>query len=222
MYAVVRTGGKQYRVEAGSMLVVEKLGGEPGSQVTFDRVLLVGDGDAVTVGNPTVAGATVSGTVLGESLGAKIVVFKFKQKVKYRRRTGHRQRMTRVRIDAITADGKTVRAESAPAPRAVETSESPAEPAAKPKARGRTRAAAAADKATTPATKAKRRAAAKATEAKPADAKSTGAKPARRSRAKAVDTAAESAEATPSAGEEKPKPRTRRAAKPKTDSAKEE
>ena len=91
MYAVLMTGGKQYRVEAGSTLVVEKVGGEPGSSITFDRILLVGDGEDVTVGSPTVAGASVSATVLGEALGPKIVVFKFKQKVKYRRRTGHRE-----------------------------------------------------------------------------------------------------------------------------------
>jgi len=127
MYAVLMTGGKQYRVEAGSTLVVEKVGGEPGSSVTFDRILLVGDGDAVTVGNPTIAGASVSATVLGEALGPKIVVFKFKQKVKYRRRTGHRQHMTRLHIDSISADGKTVKAEApepkpkAPAPEATQT-----------------------------------------------------------------------------------------------------
>ena len=106
MYAVMTTGGKQYRVEAGSELLVERLAAEAGSSVTFDRVLLVGDGDSVTVGTPTVAGASVSGTVVGEALGPKLVIFKFKQKVKYRRRTGHRQHLTRVRIDEISASGK--------------------------------------------------------------------------------------------------------------------
>ena len=106
MYAVVTSGGKQYRVEAGSELVVERVAGDAGSTITFDRVLLVGDGDAVTVGTPTVAGATVSGTVLGEARGPKLIVFKYKQKVKYRRKTGHRQHLTRVRIDEINADGK--------------------------------------------------------------------------------------------------------------------
>ena len=104
MYAVLSSGGKQYRVEAGTTLMLERLDGEPGvagAQVTFDRVLLIGDGDDVTIGTPTVAGASVSATVLGEALGPKLVIFKFKQKVKYRRRTGHRQHMTRLRIDAI-------------------------------------------------------------------------------------------------------------------------
>jgi large subunit ribosomal protein L21 len=112
MYAVVKTGGKQYRVAAGATLVVEKLDGEPGSAVTFDRVLLVGDGEQVTVGTPTVAGASVNATVLSAHLGEKIIVFKFKPKVKYRRRTGHRQRLTLVRIDSISADGKVVKAEA--------------------------------------------------------------------------------------------------------------
>ena len=114
MYAVVITGGKQYRVEAGTELTIERLAADAGSSVTFDRVLFVGDGDTVTVGTPTVDGATVSGTVLGETLGPKLRIFKFKQKVKYRRTTGHRQHFTRVRIDEITASGKTVKAESRP------------------------------------------------------------------------------------------------------------
>jgi large subunit ribosomal protein L21 len=101
MYAVVVTGGKQYRVEAGTTLEVERLAGEPGASVTFDRVLMIADGDAVTIGTPVVTGASVVGTVLGNALGPKLVIFKFKQKVKYRRRTGHRQSLTRVRIDAI-------------------------------------------------------------------------------------------------------------------------
>ncbi len=106
MYAVVSTGGKQYRVEAGTELVVERVAGDAGSTITFDRVLLVGDGEAVTVGTPVVEGATVSGTVLGEALGPKLIVFKFKQKATYRRKNGHRQHLTRVRIDEISAGGK--------------------------------------------------------------------------------------------------------------------
>ncbi|MDP9269487.1 MAG: 50S ribosomal protein L21 [Chloroflexota bacterium] len=225
MYAVVRTGGKQYRVEAGSMLVVEKLGGEPGSQVTFDRVLLVGDGDSVTVGTPTVAGASVSGTVLGESLGAKIVVFKFKQKVKYRRRTGHRQQLTRVRIDAITAAGKTVRVEALPKPKAekpqpkratAEAKAEPLKPAAKPKARSRTAAAAKAPAADT-STAAETPVAAETAE-EPAAAKAP-----RRSRSRTAPSGTAKADAADAeAGEDKPKPRTRRAAKPRTKPAKEE
>ena len=106
MYAVVSTGGKQYRVEAGTELVVERVPGDAGSTITFDRILLVGDGEAVTVGTPVVEGATVSGTVLGEALGPKLIVFKFKQKATYRRKNGHRQHLTRVRIDEIAPPGK--------------------------------------------------------------------------------------------------------------------
>ena len=111
MYAVLTTGGKQYRVEPGSELEVERLSGDAGSSVTFDRVLLVGDGEALTIGTPIVEGATVSGTVLGEALGPKLIVFKFKQKATYRRKNGHRQHLTRIRIDEINASGKSARAD---------------------------------------------------------------------------------------------------------------
>jgi large subunit ribosomal protein L21 len=181
MYAVVTTGGKQYRVEAGNELTIERLAADAGTSVTFDRVLLVGDGETVTVGTPVVDGATVSATVLGESLGPKLVIFKFKQKVKYRRTTGHRQHLTRVRIDEISAAGKTSKAEQpskAAAPK-VEAEADKAETAEAPKPR-RTRAAATAKTATaktatakTPATK---RTAAKRAAAKPeaSDTEATG------------------------------------------------
>jgi large subunit ribosomal protein L21 len=126
MYAVVSTGGKQYRVEPGTLLSVERLTVEPGASVTFDRVLLVGDGDEVMIGTPIVDGASVSGTVLGEERGPKIVIFKFKQKVKYRRRTGHRQNLTRVRIDRIEAAGRSASVEE----RAAAPAEQPAVEAA--------------------------------------------------------------------------------------------
>jgi large subunit ribosomal protein L21 len=134
MYAVVSSGGKQYRVEAGSTLILERLDGEPGASYTFDRVLLIGDGDEVTVGTPVVAGASVSATVLGEELGPKLVIFKFKQKVKYRRRTGHRQHLTRVRIDAIHP---TAARKAAPAEKAVKAEKTVEKPMAKAKAAAR-------------------------------------------------------------------------------------
>jgi large subunit ribosomal protein L21 len=123
MYAVVSTGGKQYRVEAGNELIVERVSGDAGSTITFDRVLLVGDGEAVTVGTPTVDGATVSGTVLGEALGPKLIVFKFKQKATYRRKNGHRQHLTRIRIDEINAGGKKAKAVAADQPAKAEKAE---------------------------------------------------------------------------------------------------
>ena len=113
MYAVIRTGGKQYRVEPGRTLVVDRLDAEAGASVTFDRVLLIADDDGVTVGTPTVAGASVRGTVLAHGRGPKVIVFRFRPKAHYRRRTGHRSALTQVRIDEIaTASG---RKSSAPA-----------------------------------------------------------------------------------------------------------
>jgi len=225
MYAVLMTGGKQYRVEAGSTLVVEKVGGEPGSSVTFDRILLVGDGDAVTVGSPTVAGASVSATVLGEALGPKIVVFKFKQKVKYRRRTGHRQHLTRLRIDSISADGKTVKAQPPePAtPKAAATTLRTPRRAGKAQAAKPTRGQAATETAAPAEPEPKpsrRRAAPEAPES--AEQPSSAPKRARRTKASSETEATEAAEKASSAQETKAKPRTRRTTKPNTESAKEE
>jgi large subunit ribosomal protein L21 len=175
MYAVVTTGGKQYRVEAGSELVIERLAAEAGSSVTFDRVLMVGDGDSVTVGTPTVDGASVSATVLGEALGPKLVIFKFKQKATYRRKNGHRQHMTRVRIDEISASGKKSKAEPAEKPAKAE-----AEP--KPAAKAKAKASSDDDKAKTASADEKPKRATRASAAK-ADAGDTAkTKPAPRKR----------------------------------------
>jgi large subunit ribosomal protein L21 len=214
MYAVMTTGGKQYRVEAGSTLVVEKLAGEPGSSVTFDRVLLVGDGETVTVGTPTVEGASVRATVLGEELGPKIVVFKFKQKVKYRRRTGHRQHLTRLHIDAISADGKTVTAEE-PTPKKAGRSKPATRAAAK-------KATSAAEPAEAPAKKPARpsRARAASTAGEPADTEAAAATSEKKPRTRARATSGAKASSAPA--EDAPKPRARRSAKPKAEPAKEE
>ena len=110
MFAVVSSGGKQYRVETGSTVVLDRIDAEPGAAITLDRVLLIGDGETVTVGQPTVPGAVVRATVIAQGRGPKIVVFKFKQKAKYRRRTGHRQELTSIRIDAIEPVAATVEA----------------------------------------------------------------------------------------------------------------
>lgn len=180
MYAVVTTGGKQYRVEAGSELLVEKLSVDPGASVTFDRVLLIGDGDEVTVGTPLVAGASVTGTVLRAERGPKIIIFKFKQKAKYRRRTGHRQDLVRVRIDEISADGKRSTAEAEPAKADTAKADKPKRAAAKPKADAaaaaekptratRAKAAATDEGAEAPAPKPKRASRAKAPKADAAD-----------------------------------------------------
>ena len=105
MFAVIKTGGKQYRAEPGQTLWVEKLEGEAGTKVTFDQVLLVapGEGKDVSIGTPVVAGATVTGEIVEQGLGEKLVVFKFRRRKNYVRRTGHRQELTAVKIQSITA-----------------------------------------------------------------------------------------------------------------------
>jgi large subunit ribosomal protein L21 len=101
-YAIIETGGKQYRVSVGDRLAVEKLDAEPGSDIVFDRVLLVGGNGSTTVGTPLVNGASVSAQVENQFRGEKIVVFKYKPKKRYRRKTGHRQSITRLAIKEIT------------------------------------------------------------------------------------------------------------------------
>jgi large subunit ribosomal protein L21 len=100
MYAIIETGGKQFRVEEGQELYIEKVDVEAGETVTFDRVLMVG-GDDVKVGSPIVDGATVTAKVEKQGRGKKVVVYKFKPKKNYRRKQGHRQPYTKVVIDKI-------------------------------------------------------------------------------------------------------------------------
>jgi len=101
VYAVVETGGKQYKVGAGDTVDVEKLPFEVGEKIELDRVLLVADGNEVQVGQPTVEGAKVLATVTDHLKGPKIIVFKYKPKERYRRKKGHRQSYTRLTIDEI-------------------------------------------------------------------------------------------------------------------------
>lgn len=103
MYAIIETGGKQYKVEQGSELYIEKLPQNEGDQVTFDRVLLVNKDGEVKVGNPVVEGASVTGKVERHGRGKKIVVFKYKRRKNYHRKQGHRQPYTKVVIEAINA-----------------------------------------------------------------------------------------------------------------------
>jgi large subunit ribosomal protein L21 len=107
MYAVIKTGGKQYRVSPGDLMVVEKLAGEPGANVAFGDVLMVGEGEAVVVGAPTVAGASVSATLIETRKGEKVKIFKKIRRQGYRRTRGHRQHETVLRVMGVTgADGK--------------------------------------------------------------------------------------------------------------------
>ena len=101
MYAVIRTGGKQYRVSAGQSLRVEKLPAAAGSEVVLSDVLMVGQGEAVTLGSPLVAGAAVKATILSQGRGDKIRIFKMRRRKHYRKSQGHRQAYTEIRIDSI-------------------------------------------------------------------------------------------------------------------------
>jgi large subunit ribosomal protein L21 len=102
-YAVIRTGGKQYTVREGATLNVERLPGEPGDSLEIADVLMVSDGDAITVGTPVVSGAKVVAEIIEQGRGEKIQVFKYKPKVRYRKRTGHRQQYTQLKITQIVA-----------------------------------------------------------------------------------------------------------------------
>lgn len=104
MYAVIRTGGKQYRVEPGAVIDVDKLALEAGADVEFGEVLLIGDGDTFTVGTPTIAGAKVTGEVVRQFRDEKIIVATYKAKVRQRRRIGHRQPLTSVSIREISQE----------------------------------------------------------------------------------------------------------------------
>ncbi len=125
MFAVIKTGGKQYRVTAEDVLRVEKIQGEPGQAVEFGEVLVVG-GETTILGTPTVAGATVAGEVLSQSRGAKVIAFKKRRRKNSRRRRGHRQEFTLVRITEILTDG----ARPSPTPKPRPKREKPAAAAA--------------------------------------------------------------------------------------------
>ncbi|MBI9082090.1 MAG: 50S ribosomal protein L21 [Desulfobacterales bacterium] len=101
MHAIVKTGGKQYKIAEGDVLRVEKLAGEVGAPISFDQVLMVSNGETTTVGQPMVENATVSGTIIEQGRGKKILVFKYKRRKRYRRKQGHRQAFTAVMIDSI-------------------------------------------------------------------------------------------------------------------------
>ncbi len=103
MYAVIETGGKQYRVQEGDVVSVEKLGLLEGETYTFDKVLMLADGETVKAGSPYVEGATVTATVVEEGRGKKVIVYKYKSKKTYHKKQGHRQAYTKLTINAINA-----------------------------------------------------------------------------------------------------------------------
>ena len=121
MYAVIETGGKQYRVEVGTELEVELLEAEPGATITLDRVLLVADGDEAAIGRPLVPDAAVSAEVLRQTRGEKLISFKYRPKARRRVKKGHRQSLTILRISDITLDGKSAAKAAARAADAAKT-----------------------------------------------------------------------------------------------------
>ena len=129
MFAVIKTGGKQYKVAKGDVLIIEKLDSTEGEPVIFDQVLMLGDGDKVTIGEPLVAGAQVRAELLETRKGAKIIVFKKKRRKGYRRTKGHRQFETVVRVSEILPKGAKPATKPAAKPAAVK------KPAAKPAAK---------------------------------------------------------------------------------------
>ena len=129
MYAVIKTGGKQYRVEPNDKLRVDKLAGEPGATVDINDVLMVGEGDKTQVGAPMLDGASVKLEVLEQTRNDKIVVFKKKRRQNYRRKQGHKQEMTVVRVAEIAdADGNKAAAEPAKKPAKAKSKKADAEP----------------------------------------------------------------------------------------------
>src|SRR5262245_30286137 len=157
MFAVIKTGGKQYRVAADDVITIDKVKGEPGDLVEFGEVLLLG-GDSVQVGNPTVGGASVAGEVIDQGRGAKIIAFKKRRRKNSRRKRGHRQEFTVVRITEILTEGRkpTPRPKAEPKPqKAKEPPPEADEDAEQPAAARRKRAAPKKTAAKKPAAKAK-------------------------------------------------------------------
>ena len=212
MYAVIRTGGKQYRVAPEDVIVVEKIQGDEGAIVQFAEVLMVGGDGAPKIGAPTLSGASVAAEVVTQGRGEKILVFKKKRRKNYRRKAGHRQELTTVRITEILTDGKKPsKAKAAAKPKAEAKPKTEAKPAAKkPPAKKAEEKPAAEAK---PAAKkpAAKKPAAKTTAAKTNEAKTTAEKTSATKKPAAKTAAAKKPAAKPKTAAKKP------AAKPKED-----
>jgi large subunit ribosomal protein L21 len=207
MYAVIETGGKQYRVKPGDLLVVEKLGGEAGDKVAFDRVLMLGDGAKVSVGAPTIAGAVVEGTLIETRKGDKIKVFKKIRRQGYRRTGGHRQWESVLRVTAVTGAGgsQTWDGQVDLTPRSVLNARARGEKLAAPAVAAKAKAPAKPKPAPKPAAEPAAKAAPKAKPAaKPAAAKAE-AKPAAKAKAAPKATAEKAPAAKKPAAKPKPK-----------------
>jgi len=114
MYALVKTGGKQYRVAKDDTILVERIAAEEGAEVILDNVVMLGDGEKVMIGAPVVEGAAVSATVLRQTRGPKIIIFRRKRRKNHRRTQGHRQDLTLLKINAIAEDGKSLAKAASP------------------------------------------------------------------------------------------------------------
>ena len=174
MYALVRTGGKQYRVAKDDTILVERIAADEGAEVILDDIVMLGDGDKVTIGTPRVEGAAVSATIVSQTRGPKIIIFRRKRRKNHRRTQGHRQDLTLLKINAIAEDGKSLKPKAAPAKKAAAKEEAAPKAAAKKAA-----AKKAAPKAEAKA--APKKEAAKKTAAKKATAKKAAAKKAAKS-----------------------------------------
>jgi large subunit ribosomal protein L21 len=216
MFAIVKTGGKQYRVAENDVIVVERLGGEAGDSVAFEEVLLVGDDKKTEAGTPLVSGATVAGEILEQARGDKVLIFKKKRRKTYRRTRGHRQDLSVVRITEILTGGKKPSGKKAAAPKKAApeksadkpaeekaaASEAKAESKAAPKDEAKTETKSAPKKSETKTAEAKsgekktaaKKPAAKKTETKSASAKSGGAKKAPAKKTASKTTASKKAD----------------------------
>ena len=144
MYALVKTGGKQYRVAKDDTILVERITAEEGAEVILDDIVMLGDGDKVTIGTPRVEGAAVSATVVRQTRGPKIIIFRRKRRKNHRRTQGHRQDLTLLKINAVAEDGKSLSAKAAPkkaAPKAATAKKAAAKKSAAPKAAAAKKAA---------------------------------------------------------------------------------
>jgi large subunit ribosomal protein L21 len=214
MYAVIETGGKQYRVEVGTELEVELLDAEPGKTVSFDRVLLVADGDEASIGRPVVDGAAVSAEVLRQDRGPKLIVFKYRPKARSRVKKGHRQELTVLRISDIVLNGKSAAKDAAKAEQDAKTERQRLEEAAAAQAAKDAQLAAklAAPKASTkePAKKSTAKAATAKADAKPETKASAKAesKPAAKAAPKAAPKKSTTTKAKAADATDKPAPKT--------------
>jgi len=173
MYALVRTGGKQYRVAKDDTILVERIAAEEGAEVILDDIVMLGDGDKVTIGTPRVEGAAVSATVVSQTRGPKIIIFRRKRRKNHRRTQGHRQDLTLLKINAIAKDGTSLKPKAAPAKKAAPKAEAKAAPKkAAPKKAVPKKAAAKAEAKAAPKKAAAKKATAKKAAAKKAAKKS--------------------------------------------------